>query len=1363
MRQASKHNNGHCIFAYSGIPRPEEDSIGVGEQLVADCLRQVDDGRDAELFPPRLFLLLVSPIYLEGGRAEQLFAGIRQTLRRKELGGVPIIGSSTAAVMFDRAVHPEGALLVCLASRFLEAQVATVSDVSADPAGSMRKLAEQLDVLAIARDPNQDANRSLLVFFPGRTCGVYPSELHRCLLEAVMYRIPISGGVSSTNDPTWSRPPLQFDADGVHTDSVTAARIQANVPVAASLSRGLKKTGQKVRVKRLTDDGRAVAEFEGVNDIGVLAGKLNLVLFGNSGLHEEDVIAVSVNGRPANQNRPVEVGQELEVLEPDEAAIRRAAQNCYDATLARYRIQRPEGSLSFRCASIFRHASGIGLDISAELEQREEALGAPIVGAFLDGEAGTEESGRSVLANWAAVRVIFADELRDRGVRRVGYEAIAKHMPDLTQADTLPRTIQVCLSLVRAAGFRDGMISLLMGRGRDRYVVAQGAAGPRWEMIVGDTRRRLDENDILAMVARSGTDEFVPVSSGHPHCDQPSVVKTETVSQYVAALLNEGGKSFGILQVDLGDVSREDAVRDATKDVLRAMTSTIATAILRAMELEGARIHRALEDAYHAALLCPTLKSGLETFIRAAVTALDATGGHIRIWNHRDNALHLAAGVGPYYELARQFRKDIDTSDSSRTGEAFSRLATYLINDAQSDTATGQLLGNERTPEALKEQIRRIGSFVNTVFEKGRVKGGTISIHSNTPWFFHSYHESSAQTLSALGGLLAYELENRERQERRDAELSFLLETKRALTRRRPELDLDGYLDSLIAGIRRVSRADVASLYLWDERTGRYILRAKDGWADPNWIGASRYKPHQGWTGSMALEDGPRVFDDLNRYKRRTNRTTFGSYGKQIWGDRVSAASNPQPTDGEDTGGHGDLRVRALALPLRGERGRFGVVTLLIGEESAPPRNFLTEATGALGEVADQISAHLDAALCHQEWTAGEDARKARDEVLRRFSLAFHEKDLEPADALCLWTSLYFHAETVRFYYAPPGADLTCVGAFPESVVRQVDAGVRAAFRGVEPDVETVPPPPTGCDDPIAFAREGVIRRMWILTRVAGQPAGVLALTWPDNRPIHQSSPGRAALEELRSMSRMVGAMYQKHLEGKQREQDAERQRKSDAALKAMSAMINQSGHRLKGLLQQLTGLQNLAETGGHAGDVLERLAATIKAGKDTVVRPLQIARSVVELRPGPVRLKPLVDSVLQNASVPPGCRVSSRIDDDCILHIEEELTRAAFENIVSNAVMAVCKKEKRGVLEITSLPKAHEVQIVFEDSGVGMTPAEADAALTGFVETARGTGFGVLLARVLVEVQGGSFELRSTKGVGTRVTISLPCEEKVR
>jgi signal transduction histidine kinase len=66
---------------------------------------------------------------------------------------------------------------------------------------------------------------------------------------------------------------------------------------------------------------------------------------------------------------------------------------------------------------------------------------------------------------------------------------------------------------------------------------------------------------------------------------------------------------------------------------------------------------------------------------------------------------------------------------------------------------------------------------------------------------------------------------------------------------------------------------------------------------------------------------------------------------------------------------------------------------------------------------------------------------------------------------------------------------------------------------------------------------------------------------------------------------------------------------------------------------------------------------------------------------------------------------------------------------------------------------------ILVEDTGPGMAPAVLHAALNGFSSKGGGGGLavGLTLARRLVELHGGTFEMESAPGEGTRVRLRLP------
>ena len=100
--------------------------------------------------------------------------------------------------------------------------------------------------------------------------------------------------------------------------------------------------------------------------------------------------------------------------------------------------------------------------------------------------------------------------------------------------------------------------------------------------------------------------------------------------------------------------------------------------------------------------------------------------------------------------------------------------------------------------------------------------------------------------------------------------------------------------------------------------------------------------------------------------------------------------------------------------------------------------------------------------------------------------------------------------------------------------------------------------------------------------------------------------------------------------------------------------------------------------------------------------------------------------------------------------------------NLISNAIKFT---DPGGSIVVRGRRTAEGgVALDVEDTGVGMTEAEVEVALEPFGQVdgrlAReheGTGLGLPLARRLIELHGGSLRVRSEKGCGTTVTVTLP------
>ncbi len=97
--------------------------------------------------------------------------------------------------------------------------------------------------------------------------------------------------------------------------------------------------------------------------------------------------------------------------------------------------------------------------------------------------------------------------------------------------------------------------------------------------------------------------------------------------------------------------------------------------------------------------------------------------------------------------------------------------------------------------------------------------------------------------------------------------------------------------------------------------------------------------------------------------------------------------------------------------------------------------------------------------------------------------------------------------------------------------------------------------------------------------------------------------------------------------------------------------------------------------------------------------------------------------------------------------------------NLIVNAIQAMPEGGKLNVL--TDVQDQHVICVV-EDTGVGMTEEVLDRLFVPFFTTKdinQGTGLGLPVVHGIVKAHGGTIEVRSKPGKGTRFTVRLPIE----
>jgi len=99
--------------------------------------------------------------------------------------------------------------------------------------------------------------------------------------------------------------------------------------------------------------------------------------------------------------------------------------------------------------------------------------------------------------------------------------------------------------------------------------------------------------------------------------------------------------------------------------------------------------------------------------------------------------------------------------------------------------------------------------------------------------------------------------------------------------------------------------------------------------------------------------------------------------------------------------------------------------------------------------------------------------------------------------------------------------------------------------------------------------------------------------------------------------------------------------------------------------------------------------------------------------------------------------------------------------NLLSNAVKFT---PDGGRISIMVTRRDDMVELVVADTGIGIPEDEQPRVFERFFRSSQaqemavpGTGLGLVIVKGIIDLHGGKIDVRSTPGVGTEVTISLP------
>lgn len=215
------------------------------------------------------------------------------------------------------------------------------------------------------------------------------------------------------------------------------------------------------------------------------------------------------------------------------------------------------------------------------------------------------------------------------------------------------------------------------------------------------------------------------------------------------------------------------------------------------------------------------------------------------------------------------------------------------------------------------------------------------------------------------------------------------------------------------------------------------------------------------------------------------------------------------------------------------------------------------------------------------------------------------------------------------------------------------------------------------------------------------------------------------------------------------------------AAIGQLAAMI---GHDLRNPLTGITGATYYLKTrsdltgNGKTKEMIEIIEKDIAYSNKIINDLLEYSREI-KLDLTKTTPKSLIMDTLSLIKIPRKIRVVDRSRNCPPLMVDVEKMKRAFVNIAKNALDAM---PKGGTLMIQTREVNKHLEFAFTDTGVGMAKETMEKIFTPlFTSKAKGMGFGLAIAKRIVEAHGGKIAVESTIGGGSTFTLTVPVRHK--
>jgi PAS domain S-box-containing protein len=167
-------------------------------------------------------------------------------------------------------------------------------------------------------------------------------------------------------------------------------------------------------------------------------------------------------------------------------------------------------------------------------------------------------------------------------------------------------------------------------------------------------------------------------------------------------------------------------------------------------------------------------------------------------------------------------------------------------------------------------------------------------------------------------------------------------------------------------------------------------------------------------------------------------------------------------------------------------------------------------------------------------------------------------------------------------------------------------------------------------------------------------------------------------------------------------------------------------------------------------GDEIGRLSRLLTEFLE-LARPRAVVQELVHVG----RLVNDVLDLEQGSAAARRVAIERDLANDCVLVGDAEKLKQVVLNLVMNSLEAM---KEGGILRVAIACAGDDLRLTVEDTGTGIDPLKLSQVFDPFFTTKEaGTGLGLSIVRKIVDQHRGEVHIESERGVGTRVTVSLP------